>query len=163
MSWAGSACNDCSNNFQEYSDASTNSSEEIGGQTCHQCRRNERDVVIWCLRCDRRGYCSNCISKWLVYFRNCYFSHGPPTFWGRCVLPSSSLWGPLLISYRYLDIPLEEIQKICPACRGICNCRVCLRGGNLIKVYLNWRDFKLLSYWESLPLECRYNSAELGL
>ncbi|KAE8651612.1 lysine-specific demethylase JMJ25 [Cucumis sativus] len=82
----------------EYSDASTNSSEEIGGQTCHQCRRNERDGVVWCLRCDRRGYCSNCISKW------------------------------------YLDIPLEEIQKICPACRGICNCRACLRGGNLIKV-----------------------------
>lgn len=86
------------NAMTEYSDASTNSSEEIGGQTCHQCRKTDRDGMMWCLKCDRRGYCSSCISKW------------------------------------YLDISSEEIQKICPACRGICNCKVCLRGGNLIKV-----------------------------
>ncbi|KAL5983831.1 hypothetical protein ACLOJK_017926 [Asimina triloba] len=34
---------------------------------------------------------------------------------------------------RYPDISLEEIQRICPACRGICNCKMCLRGDNLIK------------------------------
>ncbi|KAI0511395.1 hypothetical protein KFK09_012025 [Dendrobium nobile] len=33
----------------------------------------------------------------------------------------------------YAEIPIEDIQKACPACRGICNCRVCLRGDNLIK------------------------------
>ncbi|XP_020586989.1 lysine-specific demethylase JMJ25 [Phalaenopsis equestris] len=33
----------------------------------------------------------------------------------------------------YAEIPMEDIQKACPACRGICNCRVCLRGDNLIK------------------------------
>ncbi|KAF8392608.1 hypothetical protein HHK36_022954 [Tetracentron sinense] len=82
----------------EHSDRSTDSSDEAGGQTCHQCRRNDRDGVIWCLRCDRRGYCDSCISKW------------------------------------YSDIPLEEIQRVCPACRGTCNCKVCLRGDNLIKV-----------------------------
>ncbi|XP_034218040.1 lysine-specific demethylase JMJ25 isoform X1 [Prunus dulcis] len=74
------------------------SSEETGGQTCHQCRRNDRDTVIWCLRCDRRGYCDSCISTW------------------------------------YSDIPLEDIQRSCPACRGTCNCRVCLRRDNLVKV-----------------------------
>ncbi|KAH7847344.1 hypothetical protein Vadar_024994 [Vaccinium darrowii] len=84
--------------LSETSDESSDSSDNSGGgQTCHQCRRYERDGVIWCLRCDRRGYCSKCISTW------------------------------------YSDIPLEEIQRICPACRGTCNCKVCLRGDNLVK------------------------------
>lgn len=82
----------------EYSDGSTDSSEDAGGQTCHQCRRNDRNRVIWCRRCDRRGFCDNCISAW------------------------------------YSDISLEEIEKVCPACRGICNCKVCLRGDNMVKV-----------------------------
>ncbi|XAR52616.1 hypothetical protein NMG60_11020770 [Bertholletia excelsa] len=81
----------------ETSDRSSGSSDDAVGQTCHQCRRNDRDNVIWCLRCDRRGYCSGCISTW------------------------------------YSDIPIEEIQKACPACRGTCNCKICLRGDNLIK------------------------------
>nr|CAD1823605.1 unnamed protein product [Ananas comosus var. bracteatus] len=37
------------------------------------------------------------------------------------------------ISRWSAEIPLEEIRKVCPACRGICNCRICLRGDNLIK------------------------------
>ncbi|KAK7269348.1 hypothetical protein RIF29_22073 [Crotalaria pallida] len=82
----------------EYSDGSSDSSEDTGGQTCHQCRRNGRESVTWCLQCDRRGYCDNCISRW------------------------------------YSDISLDDIQRICPACRGICNCKVCLRSDNSIKV-----------------------------
>lgn len=50
--------------MQEYSDGSMNSSEDTGGQICHQCRRNDRDRVIWCQKCDKRGYCDNCISTW---------------------------------------------------------------------------------------------------
>lgn len=49
--------------WQEYSDQSSDSSDDIGGQTCHQCKRIER-VVIWCQKCDRRGYCSSCLSRW---------------------------------------------------------------------------------------------------
>lgn len=30
-------------------------------------------------------------------------------------------------------MPVEEIQRICPACRGSCNCKVCMRGDNLLK------------------------------
>ncbi|KAJ4823420.1 hypothetical protein Tsubulata_025585 [Turnera subulata] len=82
----------------EYSDASSDSSEDTGGQTCHQCRRNEKNRVIWCLKCERRGFCDNCITAW------------------------------------YSNIPLEEIEKACPACRGICNCKFCLRGDNMVKV-----------------------------
>ncbi|XP_027934401.1 lysine-specific demethylase JMJ25 isoform X2 [Vigna unguiculata] len=82
----------------EYSDGTSGSSEDTGGQTCHQCRRNDRDRVTWCLKCDRRGYCDSCISAW------------------------------------YSDISLDDIQRICPACRGICNCKTCLRSDNSIKV-----------------------------
>lgn len=72
-------------------------SGEAEGLTCHQCRRNDSINVVWCISCDRKGYCDSCISQW------------------------------------YSDIPVEDIRKICPACRGICNCRICLRGDNLIK------------------------------
>ncbi|CAJ2628716.1 unnamed protein product [Trifolium pratense] len=82
----------------ECSDGASDSSQENGGQTCHQCRKSVREKVTWCLKCDRRGYCDTCIST--------------------C----------------YSDISLEEIQKICPACRGICNCKICLRSDNSIKV-----------------------------
>ncbi|KAG8097295.1 hypothetical protein GUJ93_ZPchr0013g35625 [Zizania palustris] len=63
--------------------------------TCHQCRRGVN--AIWCTSCERRGYCSDCISRW------------------------------------YSDIPLDDVQKVCPACRGICNCKVCLQGDSVIK------------------------------
>ncbi|VAH90828.1 unnamed protein product [Triticum turgidum subsp. durum] len=33
----------------------------------------------------------------------------------------------------YSDIAIDDIQKVCPACRGICNCKVCLQGDNVIK------------------------------
>ncbi|XP_050274088.1 E3 ubiquitin-protein ligase JMJ24 isoform X1 [Quercus robur] len=89
---------DANDAMTEDSDGSTDSSEEAGGQPCHQCRRNDRDKVTWCLKCDRRGYCDSCISTW------------------------------------YSDIPLEEIQRSCPACRGTCSCKVCLRSDNSIKV-----------------------------
>ncbi|PAN49698.1 hypothetical protein PAHAL_9G468900 [Panicum hallii] len=37
------------------------------------------------------------------------------------------------ISRWYSDISIDDVRKVCPACRGICNCRVCLQGDNLIK------------------------------
>lgn len=83
--------------MMEGSDGSVESSDDTGGQPCHQCRTNIRDKVIWCLKCERRGYCESCISTW------------------------------------YPDIPVEEIQRVCPACRGTCSCRTCMRGDNLIK------------------------------
>ncbi|PIN04335.1 putative transcription factor 5qNCA, contains JmjC domain [Handroanthus impetiginosus] len=81
----------------ETSDGSSESSDDTGAQPCHQCRSKNRDRVIWCLKCDRRGYCESCISTW------------------------------------YSDIPVEDIQRVCPACRGTCSCRLCMRGDNLIK------------------------------
>ncbi|KAL5219129.1 hypothetical protein ABZP36_019813 [Zizania latifolia] len=63
--------------------------------TCHQCRRGAN--AVWCTSCERRGYCTDCISRW------------------------------------YSDIPMDDVRKVCPACRGICNCKVCLQGDNVIK------------------------------
>ncbi|CAN1161444.1 E3 ubiquitin-protein ligase JMJ24 [Linum perenne] len=82
----------------DYSVGTTGSYEDTGGQTCHQCQRKDRSRVLWCLKCDKRGFCDNCITAW------------------------------------YPDILWEEIEKVCPACRGICNCKACLRGDNMVKV-----------------------------
>ncbi|KAL0797533.1 hypothetical protein Bca101_052707 [Brassica carinata] len=38
------------------------------------------------------------------------------------------------ISTQYSEISLEEVEKICPACRGLCDCKHCLRSDNTIKV-----------------------------
>lgn len=82
----------------ETSGGSSESSEDTGGgQICHQCRRDDSGRILWCLKCDRRGYCDECISTW------------------------------------YPDIPVEEVHRMCPACRGCCNCKMCLRGDNMIK------------------------------
>ena len=54
---------------------------------------------------------------------------------------------------RYADIPVEDIRKICPACRGICTCKVCLRGDNLIKVqYFLIQRFNLMCLANIIPL-----------
>ncbi|XP_031130580.1 lysine-specific demethylase JMJ25 isoform X2 [Ipomoea triloba] len=98
----------------ENSEGSSDSSDNTGGQPCHQCRQNDHRV-IWCLKCDKRGYCERCISTW------------------------------------YSDVPMEDIQRMCPACRSSCTCKVCLRADILIKARI--RDIpaqKKLQYLYSL-------------
>ncbi|CAH2038511.1 unnamed protein product [Thlaspi arvense] len=38
------------------------------------------------------------------------------------------------ISTQYSEISPEEVEKVCPACRGLCDCKLCLRSDNTIKV-----------------------------
>ena len=63
--------------------------------------------------------------------------------------------------FRYSDISLEEIEKVCPACRGICNCKVWLRGDNMVKVHLSQiqRDHSLYysinMHTDSKKFSCR--------
>nr|XP_043620660.1 lysine-specific demethylase JMJ25 [Erigeron canadensis]XP_043620661.1 lysine-specific demethylase JMJ25 [Erigeron canadensis] len=83
--------------MMDTSDGGSESSEDTGVQICHQCRRDDKQNVLRCLRCDKRGYCDECISTW------------------------------------YPDIPAEEVHRKCPACRGCCSCKMCLRGDNMIK------------------------------
>ncbi|KAG9140563.1 hypothetical protein Leryth_016078 [Lithospermum erythrorhizon] len=39
------------------------------------------------------------------------------------------------ISTWYSNIPFQQIQRVCPACRGNCTCKLCLRADNLIKIH----------------------------
>ncbi|CAN4083997.1 unnamed protein product [Withania somnifera] len=56
----------------------------------------------------------------------------PLLVWNHPEADPRRCWIPVL--QRYSDMPVEEIQRICPACRGSCNCKVCMRGDSLIKV-----------------------------
>ncbi|KAI4369397.1 hypothetical protein MLD38_017839 [Melastoma candidum] len=89
-----------------YSDGSIDSSEDEGGETCHQCQQSVTDGVIWCSKCDRRGYCRSCISEW------------------------------------YPGDSLEDLREACPACRGSCVCKTCLRADNKTKTRI--RDIPVL-------------------
>ncbi|TKY52236.1 Lysine-specific demethylase JMJ25 [Spatholobus suberectus] len=54
---------------------------------------------------------------------------------GRLVISAGGMTGTRVTwCLRYSDFSLDEIQRICPACRGICNCKTCLRSDNSIKV-----------------------------
>ncbi|EOA37568.1 hypothetical protein CARUB_v10011895mg [Capsella rubella] len=46
------------------------------------------------------------------------------------------------ISTRYSEISLEEVEKVCPVCRGLCDCKPCMRSDNTIKVQI--RDIPVL-------------------
>lgn len=34
---------------------------------CHQCQRNDKGRVVWCLACKKKRYCVPCIERWCVY------------------------------------------------------------------------------------------------
>ncbi|XP_052204649.1 E3 ubiquitin-protein ligase JMJ24 isoform X2 [Diospyros lotus] len=58
--------------------------------------------------------------------------NGERVFW--CLRCDKRGYCASCISTWYSGIPFEEIQRACPACRGTCSCKVCLRGDNLIKI-----------------------------
>ncbi|KAM7506291.1 hypothetical protein LguiB_005195 [Lonicera macranthoides] len=65
---------------------------------CHQCRRNERKIVVPCTKCKEKLYCIQCIKQWYPQFSE------------------------------------EDIAKICPFCRGNCNCNLCLHSSAMSKM-----------------------------
>ncbi|XP_010528894.1 PREDICTED: lysine-specific demethylase JMJ25 [Tarenaya hassleriana] len=96
----------------DYSGASTDASAETLEQTCHQCQRKDEEGIICCLKCNRRAFCSTCISTW------------------------------------YSEFSPGEIEKACPSCRGLCNCKSCLRSDNAIKVQI--REIPILDRLQHL-------------
>ncbi|CAM6025347.1 unnamed protein product [Sphagnum balticum] len=38
--------------------------KEDSCRMCHQCQRSDKQNVIYCLKCDRKRYCSACIKTW---------------------------------------------------------------------------------------------------
>lgn len=59
---------------------------------------------------------------------------------------------------RYTNIPLEEIRRLCPACRGTCNCKVCSRVDNLIKVKSQSFTVDDVSLYHFLPVKISCNN-----
>jgi lysine-specific demethylase 3 len=41
--------------------------KEDSCRMCHQCQRSDKQNVIYCLKCDRKRYCSGCIKTWYVH------------------------------------------------------------------------------------------------
>ncbi|PSS26276.1 Lysine-specific demethylase [Actinidia chinensis var. chinensis] len=41
-----------------------NKSMEPVSLTCHQCKRNDKNGVVFCSKCGKKRYCYECISKW---------------------------------------------------------------------------------------------------
>ncbi|KAJ4952766.1 hypothetical protein NE237_029598 [Protea cynaroides] len=91
----------------EHSARSTDSSHDAGGQICHQCRRKDRGSVIWCLRCDRRGYCDGCISKRYPNLSLEEIQRCCPACSGTCNC-KACLHGDNLIKVRIQEIPARD-------------------------------------------------------
>ncbi|KAF8110355.1 hypothetical protein N665_0085s0081 [Sinapis alba] len=51
-----------------------------------------------------------------------------------CLKCSQRAFCDTCISTQYAEISLEEVEKVCPACRGLCDCKHCLRSDNTVKV-----------------------------
>ncbi|KAJ7951311.1 lysine-specific demethylase JMJ25 [Quillaja saponaria] len=41
-----------------------NKIKEKGSLMCHQCQRNDKGGVVFCLNCNRKRYCYECLEKW---------------------------------------------------------------------------------------------------
>ncbi|XP_068642394.1 lysine-specific demethylase JMJ29-like isoform X2 [Aristolochia californica] len=54
-----------------------------GSTTCHQCKRSEK-TVVWCLKCNKRRYCIQCIKKWYPKMSKEDISEGCPVCRGVC-------------------------------------------------------------------------------
>ncbi|KAJ7567578.1 hypothetical protein O6H91_02G153700 [Diphasiastrum complanatum] len=54
------------------------------GKSCHQCQRNERGAIIFCVKCNRR-YCLCCLTKWYPDLSEQEVAKACPSCRGRCV------------------------------------------------------------------------------
>ncbi|EYU40203.1 hypothetical protein MIMGU_mgv1a003411mg [Erythranthe guttata] len=51
---------------------------------CHQCRRNDKGRVVRCTRCNKKGYCITCITKWYAGMHETYFAEACPSCRNIC-------------------------------------------------------------------------------
>eukprot|EP00250_Pteridium_aquilinum_P020722 c24917_g2_i1 orf=585-3221(+) len=54
------------------------------GDVCHQCQRNDKGELIWCLKCGKKCYCSHCISRWYPDLLEDDFRQTCPHCRGNC-------------------------------------------------------------------------------
>lgn len=51
---------------------------------CHQCQRNDKGAVVFCLKCNRKRYCYPCLSKWYPEQTKEDIEAGCPFCCGNC-------------------------------------------------------------------------------
>ncbi|EYU19008.1 hypothetical protein MIMGU_mgv1a026627mg [Erythranthe guttata] len=51
---------------------------------CHQCRRNDKGRVVRCAKCNKKGYCITCITKWYAGMHETYFAEACPSCRNIC-------------------------------------------------------------------------------
>ncbi|KAK1384282.1 hypothetical protein POM88_022017 [Heracleum sosnowskyi] len=59
-------------------------SAEMSWNACHQCKRNDRGQVVRCLNCNRRRYCTPCISAWYPMMSPKDFEEACPVCKANC-------------------------------------------------------------------------------
>ncbi|XP_048500185.1 lysine-specific demethylase JMJ29 [Beta vulgaris subsp. vulgaris] len=57
---------------------------EIGGSTCHQCKRNDKGRVVLCNKCNWKKFCIPCITNWYPDKTEEYFAESCPVCRGNC-------------------------------------------------------------------------------
>ncbi|GJR03924.1 hypothetical protein Tco_0526908 [Tanacetum coccineum] len=82
----------------ETSDGNSESANDTSGKVCHQCRRYDRHNIVWCLKCDRRGYPDMSAEE---VHKIC------PTCRGFCTC-KMCLRGDNMIKAKIWDIPAQE-------------------------------------------------------
>ncbi|GJY04294.1 lysine-specific demethylase JMJ25 isoform X1 [Tanacetum coccineum] len=82
----------------ETSDGNSESANDTSGKVCHQCRRYDRHNIVWCLKCDRRGYPDMSAEE---VHKIC------PTCRGFCTC-KMCLRGDNMIKGKIRDIPAQE-------------------------------------------------------
>ncbi|EPS58501.1 hypothetical protein M569_16313, partial [Genlisea aurea] len=91
----------------ETSYGSFGSSDDTGGQPCHQCRSNCQGRVVWCLKCDKKGYCEACISMWYSEMSLSEIERTCPACRGTCSC-GVCMRGDNLIKARIREICAKE-------------------------------------------------------
>ncbi|CAD5173117.1 unnamed protein product [Musa acuminata subsp. malaccensis] len=51
---------------------------------CHQCQRNDKGRVIWCMFCRRKRYCEKCIKRWYPHLSEADFAEKCPFCHNNC-------------------------------------------------------------------------------
>ncbi|XP_021761681.1 lysine-specific demethylase JMJ25-like [Chenopodium quinoa] len=57
---------------------------EVGANTCHQCKRNDKGRTVNCSKCTRKRFCLICIKNWYPTKTEEYFVESCPVCRGNC-------------------------------------------------------------------------------
>ncbi|GAB4845538.1 hypothetical protein Ancab_038943 [Ancistrocladus abbreviatus] len=58
--------------------------DQVGRETCHQCKRNDKGRVVRCTKCKKKRFCVVCIRRWYPHKTEESFSEACPVCCGNC-------------------------------------------------------------------------------